>query len=180
MITYKIDDNVTNKAFLKTQIEYYLPAVFGEEVQETEDGKLSFVMEELPGYDGIRIETRGTEGTVASNSSIGLLNAFYRWLTELGARFLRPGIKNEILPSLNPETFSREVQISLSNAKKHRGVCIEGADSLENVLDFVDWLPKIGFNSFFIQFENPYSFFKRWYEHEFNPYKDNLIGYEAQ
>ncbi|WP_282108744.1 DUF4838 domain-containing protein [Faecalibaculum rodentium] len=172
MITYKIDDNVTNKAFLKTQIEYYLPAVFGEEVQETEDGKLSFVMEELPGYDGIRIETRGTEGTVASNSSIGLLNAFYRWLTELVARFLRPGIKNEILPSLNPETFSREVQISLSNAKKHRGVCIEGADSLENVLDFVDWLPKIGFNSFFIQFENPYSFFKRWYEHEFNPYKD--------
>ncbi|MBZ4284176.1 DUF4838 domain-containing protein, partial [Streptococcus pneumoniae] len=52
----------------------------------------------------------------------------------------------------------------------HRGVCIEGADSFENILDFIDWLPKIGMNSFFIQFENPYSFLKRWYEHEFNPY----------
>lgn len=30
MITYKIDDNATNKAFLKTQIEYYLPAVLGK------------------------------------------------------------------------------------------------------------------------------------------------------
>ncbi|MEY8542619.1 hypothetical protein [Dubosiella newyorkensis] len=39
--------------------------------------------------------------------------------------------------------------------------------------DFIDWLPKIGMNSFFIQFENPYSFFKRWYEHEFNPYAKN-------
>lgn len=45
-----------------------------------------------------------------------------------------------------------------------------GADSFENILDFIDWLPKIGMNSFFIQFENPYSFLKRWYEHEFNPY----------
>lgn len=27
-------------------------------------------------------------------------------------------------------------------------------------------------NTFFIQFENPYSFFKRWYEHEFNPYAE--------
>src|SRR5699024_1422879 len=53
---------------------------------------------------------------------------------------------------------------------KHRGVCIEGADSFENICDFIDWLPKIGMNSFFIQFENPYSFLKRWYEHEFNPY----------
>lgn len=29
---------------------------------------------------------------------------------------------------------------------------------------------KNGFNSFFIQFANPYTFLKRWYSHEFNHY----------
>lgn len=172
MITYTIDERVSNKDFLKKQIEQYLPVIFDEPVQEAKDGKLVFALQELPGYDGVSLETSGLEGSITSSTSIGLLNGFYRWLTELGARFLRPGANNEILPSLNSREFSQEVSVSLSNAKKHRGVCIEGADSLENVLDFVDWLPKIGMNSFFVQFENPYSFFKRWYEHEFNPYKE--------
>lgn len=49
---------------------------------------------------------------------------------------------------------------------RHRGVCIEGADSLENILDFIDWLPKMGYNSFFLQFKLPYTFMARWYHHE--------------
>ena len=52
---------------------------------------------------------------------------------------------------------------------RHRGVCIEGADSLENILDFIDWLPKMGYNSFFLQFKLPYTFMARWYHHENNP-----------
>ncbi|MFX3797670.1 DUF4838 domain-containing protein, partial [Streptococcus suis] len=54
----------------------------------------------------------------------------------------------------------------------NRGVCIEGADRYQNTKEFLDWLPKINMNRFFIQFENHYSFLKRWYEHEFNPYED--------
>ncbi|MFI2777730.1 hypothetical protein, partial [Escherichia coli] len=79
-----------------------------------------------------------------------------------------PGRKNEILPDLNFSYFTESnISIDEKASFKHRGVCIEGADSFENVCDFIDWLPKIGMNSFFIQFENPYSFLKRWYEHEF-------------
>lgn len=33
---------------------------------------------------------------------------------------------------------------------KPRGVCIEGVNSLGNVIDFIDWLPKIGMNIFSI------------------------------
>ena len=51
----------------------------------------------------------------------------------------------------------------------HRGICIEGANSLENVLNFIEWMPKMGFNSFFIQFKKPDTFFERWYHHIFNP-----------
>lgn len=51
-------------------------------------------------------------------------------------------------------------------ALRHRGVCIEGAVSVENVLDMVDWLPKNGFNAYYIQFREGHTFFERWYTHE--------------
>ncbi len=173
MINYRISDNLKNRDFLKQEIETYLPAIFGEPAEESAGAPLAFELDEsLNGYDGAAIHTEGLTGTIASNSEIGLLNAFYQYLQELGARFLRPGKENEIIPSIRKDGFDQKVDLDLSNAKKHRGVCIEGADSLENVLDFIDWLPKIGMNSFFVQFENPYSFFRRWYEHEFNPYKE--------
>ena len=54
-------------------------------------------------------------------------------------------------------------------AYRHRGVCIEGAVSWEHVRDMVAWLPKLGFNAYFIQFREAYNFFQRWYEHEANP-----------
>lgn len=173
MIKYTISENIKNKDFLRQEIENYLPAIFNVPAKEEAGAPLAFVLDEsLSGYDGAAIHTQGLSGTIASNSSIGLLNAFYQYLCELGARFLRPGRENEILPALSEETFDQVIDLDLNQAKKHRGVCIEGADSLKNVIDFIDWLPKIGMNSFFVQFENPYSFFKRWYEHEFNPYKD--------
>ena len=86
-------------------------------------------------------------------------------------RYLRPGRKNE--SSKSSENDWQKGNLCEETASfRHRGVCIEGADSYENLRDFIDWLPKIGMNTFFIQFENPYSFFKRWYEHEFNPYAE--------
>ena len=48
-------------------------------------------------------------------------------------------------------------------------MCIEGADSPENILEFIDWLPKLGYNSFFLQFELPYAFLNLWYSHKNNP-----------
>lgn len=37
--------------------------------------------------------------------------------------------------------------------------------------DIIDWLPKVGFNSYFIQFREAYTFFDRWYSHINNPLK---------
>ena len=45
-------------------------------------------------------------------------------------------------------------------------MCIEGVVSLENVLDMIDWMPKVGYNGYYIQFEDAYAFFDRWYSRE--------------
>lgn len=116
----------------------------------------------------IEIKLKDGSGSIYGNHPRALLLAVYRLLNELGCRFLRPGKQNEWIPSV--DLSSVVVDITETPSFRHRGVCIEGADTLENIKDFIDWLPKVSYNSFFIQFENPYSFLKRWYEHEFNPY----------
>jgi hypothetical protein len=35
----------------------------------------------------------------------------------------------------------------------------------------IDWAPKVGFNGFFIQFREAFTFFDRWYSHRNNPIK---------
>ncbi|MBS5521414.1 MAG: DUF4838 domain-containing protein [Clostridiales bacterium] len=102
----------------------------------------------------------------ASNSRAVLLGV-YRLLTQLGCRFLMPGQAHEIVPHI----FAKQLRADITEkaAFRHRGVCIEGADSLENVLDFIDWLPKLGYNSFFLQHLEPESFLNHWYLHTFNP-----------
>lgn len=118
--------------------------------------------------DAYSIDVTPAGGTISGSNDRSVLLGVYKYLWLLGCRFPAPGQKHECLPSLY-----RKEQLSASCQKKaalrHRGVCIEGANSLENILDFIDWLPKMGFNSFFLQFQLPYTFMARWYHHEMNP-----------
>ena len=116
----------------------------------------------------IEVNFNKLKGTIYGNNSRAVLLAVYRLLNEMGCCFLRPGKEYESIPELSLENIN--IKLEERPSFRHRGVCIEGADTLKNIIDFIDWLPKVGYNSFFIQFENPYSFLKRWYEHEFNPY----------
>ena len=100
-----------------------------------------------------------------SNPRSVLLGA-YDYLHRLGCRFLAPGV--EIVPRIQPGMLS--AFYSRKASFLHRGVCIEGANSVENVLEFIDWLPKVGYNSFFLQFPVPYIFLSRWYHHDLNPF----------
>ncbi len=114
----------------------------------------------------IRIGTGG--GRIAGGNGRGVLIGVYHYLYLLGCRFLGPGKEMELVPPVTDalrlcQSCRREASYH------HRGVCIEGAESLENALDFIDWLPKLGYNTCFIQFKVPYTFFARWYLHEGNP-----------
>lgn len=179
-MTIKIyfDDSVSNVPFLMEELSYYFEKMYRTAVEQTATTSEATIMLKLTNEssetDKIKIELADGKGAIESNTQVGLLIAIYRFFKEMGVRYLRPGKKNEMIPTRTLDSFKTlTIELSEEASYKHRGVCIEGADSFENTQNFVDWLPKIGMNSFFIQFENPYSFFKRWYEHEFNPYLES-------
>jgi len=117
--------------------------------------------------DSYDIHVGPAGGQITGSNPRSVLLGVYALLRALGCRFLGPGREREVIPALRPGDLRSE--LAQSAAYRHRGVCIEGADSVENVLDFVDWLPKAGYNAFFLQFKSPYAFLKRWYHHERNP-----------
>lgn len=82
---------------------------------------------------------------------------------------------------LFPPRTKEDLSVSLHQAAsfRHRGAVIEGADSVENVLDFIDWLPKVGYNSFFTQFMSISNFLRNWYCHIHNPLLPRHISAKA-
>jgi hypothetical protein len=117
--------------------------------------------------DEIRIDVGPAGGTIAGPNSRSILLGAYRYLTELGCRWVRPGRRGESIPRLALPLPA--VRVREEASYRHRGVCIEGAVSWDHVRDMVDWLPKLGFNGYYIQFREGYNFFQRWYQHEHNP-----------
>lgn len=118
--------------------------------------------------DQYAIEIDSAGGSMIGSNERSVLLAAYRYLDLLGFRFLRPGSRYTTIPRLDC-TESLACSEARAAALRHRGVCIEGADSFENILEFIDWLPKLGYNSFFLQFKTSYAFLARWYHHELNP-----------
>lgn len=128
--------------------------------------------------DEIYIETQGTHGIIAGLHPRSLLIAVYRFVTEIGCRFLGIGPEGEYFPSV----CVAETKVSLHEVPsyRHRGVCIEGAVSADNVIEMVDLLPKLGMNSYFIQFREAYTFFERWYRHRRNPLLESKEEYPVK
>ncbi len=118
--------------------------------------------------DGYEISVENGRGILQGSNSRSLLLAVYRLLTEAGCSFLRPG--HTFFPHVDWRSVS--VHLKEEASYRHRGICLEGAASLENVLDLIDWAPKVGYNSYFTQFMEGYTFFERWYDHSQNPFRD--------
>ena len=57
---------------------------------------------------------------------------------------MRPGADGERIPQ--KEIDSPTVYVREAASYRHRGVCIEGADSYDNIRDMIDFLPKVGLN----------------------------------
>jgi hypothetical protein len=117
--------------------------------------------------DAIHIEVDGAAGIIAGSNPRSVLLAAYRFLTELGCRWVRPGPDGEVVPAVDLATA--RVRVSEAAAYRHRGICIEGAVSYEHVRDLIAWMPKLGLNTYFTQFFEAFTFFERWYAHRGNP-----------
>ena len=118
--------------------------------------------------DQYLIEVAGDDGMILGGNERSVLLGVYHYLTLIGCAFLRPGKQFEVVPTKTKLTdYSAKAQRTAS--LRHRGVCIEGSNSVDNILDFIDWLPKVGYNSFFLQFEYPQTFLERFYDTDANP-----------
>lgn len=122
--------------------------------------------------DAIHIDVTGGTGVIAGINPRSVLLGVYRYLIELGCRWVRPGADGEYIPRLDSLP---DVSIAETASYRHRGVCIEGAVSEEHVRDMIEWMPRVGFNGYFIQFREAYTFFNRWYAHE----RNDLLGRES-
>ena len=111
----------------------------------------------------------GQEAHFTGNSAGNVLLAVYDYLRTIGFVFLYPGEGGTYVPETGSLKNLDAEKRAVTASYFHRGVCVEGADSLETALDFIDWLPKNGFNAFFLQFKKPDIFFERWYSHTYNP-----------
>ena len=112
--------------------------------------------------DAIAINVKNRNGYIKGSNERSVLIGVYRLLEEWGIRWVRPGKNGTYYPK---SCDGHDVEICEKASKRHRVMCIEGAVSLENVLDMVEWLPKVGFNGYFIQFDDAFIFFDRWYSH---------------
>ena len=113
------------------------------------------------------ISVSAGRGEIKANCPRALLLGVYELLRRCGCRFLRPGKNGEYIPHKKIGEISACCVFEPS--QRHRGITIEGAVSLENVLELIDWAAKAGFNGYFTQFSSSYEFFSRWYEHLGNP-----------
>jgi len=119
--------------------------------------------------DYVIISVKNGTGIITGLNSRSVLISMYTFLKECGCRFIRPGADGEYIPHRPIDLLNAEYEHKPSYT--HRGVCIEGAVSYENVFDIIEWSPKVGFNSYFIQFREAYTFFERWYNHKNNSEK---------
>ncbi|HVF11262.1 MAG TPA: hypothetical protein VNA16_10685, partial [Abditibacteriaceae bacterium] len=109
------------------------------------------------------------DGMILSGSNPrSVLFAVYRYLREIGFRWIRPGRHGMIVPRLSTP-IETVALIEERPSYRYRTICIEGACSFEHVRDLIDWQTKHGMNGYFIQFEYGAYFFKRWYEHLGHP-----------
>lgn len=151
-------------SFAKQELDRYIAAITGS----SEHGIRLYQSEpaDSPYTDRYAIHAEGGKGEISGCNPRSVLLGVYRFLFLIGCRFIAPGQGGEVLPvkklSMCHAQEERTVPV------RHRGICIEGAVSRENILDMIDWLPKAGFNSYFIQFREGHTFYERWYTHQGN------------
>ena len=120
-------------------------------------------LENLQFDDYVHIDVGALEGVIAGSNPRSVLLGVYRFLEGAGCSWVRPGEDGECIPQRDLTGIA--VKLDEAPSYRYRGLCIEGAVSYENMLENIDWAPKAGFNSYFLEFIIPHTFFDRWYRH---------------
>ncbi len=118
--------------------------------------------------DGYAIWAEGGALYIAGRNARSVLFGVYAFLETQGVRFVRPGPAGEVIPAIADVTLPSTPIVEIAHYR-HRGVCIEGATSLDHALGMVDWCAKRRMNTVFLQFIHSGYFYNQWYERKYNP-----------
>ncbi len=125
------------------------------------------------------VDMDGLCGKISGSNPRSVLFAVYQYLEAVGVRWVRHGADGEYIPT--GHDFAKDsIHFTNTAKQKHRCMMIEGSLSRENIMDNIDWCAKMGFNQYYIQFYHPTYFFRRWYEHQFNPLLEKQILTEEE
>ena len=122
--------------------------------------------------DAFCVRSVGDALVIGGANPRSALMGTYEYLRRLGAEWLWPGADGEVLPRLDVVPLA-DFDLQIRPPNRHRGVCIEGAPALEHVLDMVEWMPRVGYNAYFLQFQVAGYFWRLWHEHRLNPEWDD-------
>ena len=166
-----ISDKVKNQttAYAKDELTCYLSKMAGlHNLARIELMLINPEKDDKMDDDRYIIDITNGKGTIQGSNSRSILLGVYAYLKSLGCRFLRPGKNGEIVPKSD---LTGECKLDLTAFYPYRIEVMEGAINDDIVIETLKWLPKAGYNGYFIQFVTPYVFLNRWHSHELNPYK---------
>lgn len=76
--------------------------------------------------DEIKISVKEGSGIITGSNGRSVLIGVYRFLYELGCRWIRPGDDGELIAKKHLEPESLNIQVAEKASYRHRAVCIEG------------------------------------------------------
>lgn len=123
------------------------------------DGSLAKSLDET-----VSINVADGAGVITGSNECAVLIGVYRFMFELGCRFIRPGADGEKIPKRTLSAECLNVSVFDKASYRHRSVCIEGCISYDHAYNMIDWLPKVGMSGYFTQFFTPAVFFQRYYK----------------
>ena len=104
-------------------------------------------------------------GIIAGNNPRAVLLSVYEYLRAEGCRWLFPGVDGEYIP--DREALS-EVSFRIKPSCRYRGFANATAASQQTNMELIDFLPKIGMNTFMFEFRIPTYYTDRYYNHVYN------------
>lgn len=118
--------------------------------------------------DAYVISVKDKKGFIAGSNERSVLFGVYRLLEEWGITWVRPGPNGTNYPK---ECTADDIEIKDSADTRNRIMYVDGTFSIENALDMIEWIPKVGFNGYYIQSNKAHEYFENWYNHQMSTIK---------
>lgn len=112
--------------------------------------------------DVVYYKTDENGGVIAGSNPRSVLLAVYRYLKHQGCRWLFPGPDGENIPTIDR---LQPAELLHKASFRYRGQATEGSETQQIMLEAIDFTPKVGLNTFMVEFEYPYGYYARAYNH---------------